>query len=139
MTDDTAHRISWLARSAFRLTTTLAAALAVACQGASARPPAAGAATPTPAATYDQQNGKLSELEFDRNGDGKIDTRAHMDGVLVKSIEIDRNGTGKPDRWEYYEPVPNGAVPATSPDGHSVITRAEEANGKNGKITRREF
>src|SRR6478609_1498374 len=94
------------------------------------------ASKPTP--TYSQQNGKLSELDFDRDGDGRIDTRAYMDGVLVKSIEIDRDGSGKPDRWEYYEPVTNGVAPAGSPDGHSVIARAEEANGK-GKIDRREF
>jgi hypothetical protein len=114
----------------------VAAALASACTGSAAPKPPADAAKPT--ATYDQQNGKLSQLDFDRDGDGKIDTRAYMDGVLVKSIEIDRDGSGKPDRWEYYEPVVNGVVPAGSPDGHSVITRAEESNRK-GKIDRREF
>lgn len=114
----------------------LAAATTSACQGSAAPRPAADAATPT--ATYSQQNGKLSELDFDRDGDGKVDTRAYMDGVLVKSIEIDRDGSGKPDRWEYYEPVTSGVAPAGSPDGHSVITRAEEANGR-GKINRREF
>jgi hypothetical protein len=56
----------------------------------------------------------------------------------VKSIEIDRDGNGKPDRWEYYEPVTSGSAPAGSPDGHSVIVRAEEANTKTGKIVRRE-
>ncbi len=119
--------------------TALAVILAAAACG-----PSTPAAAPTgtgPAATpsYDQQNGRLSELDFDRNGDGKIDTRAMMDGVLVKSIEIDRDGDGKADRWEYYEPVTVGAVPAGSPDGHSIITRAEEANGPTSRITRREF
>lgn len=114
----------------------LAAAMTSACQGSAEPRPAADAPKPTP--TYSQQNGKLSELDFDRDGDGRIDTRAYMDGVLVKSIEIDRDGSGKPDRWEYYEPVTNGVAPAGSPDGHSVIARAEEANGK-GKIDRREF
>ena len=116
----------------------LAAAFTSACQGSAAPRPAAADDASKPTATYSQQNGKLSELDFDRDGDGKIDTRAYMDGVLVKSIEIDRDGSGKPDRWEYYEPVTNGVAPAGSPDGHSVITRAEEANAK-GKITRREF
>ena len=110
--------------------------MASACQGSAA--PGSTAEGSKPAATYNQQNGKLSELDFDRNGDGRIDTRAYMDGVLVKSIEIDRDGSGKPDRWEYYEPVTNGVAPAGSPDGHSVITRAEESNAK-GKINRREF
>jgi hypothetical protein len=128
--------------STVRAAVAAATAGLVACGGSAPPPPARtqpATAAPTQAATYDQQNGKLQELDFDRNGDGKVDTRAYMDGVLIKSIEIDRNGTGKPDRWEYYEPVTSGAVPAGSPDGHSVITRAEEANGKNGKITRHEF
>jgi len=108
------------------------------CQNPAARRPAADdshKSTPT----YNQQNGKLSELDFDRDGDGRIDTRAFMDGVLVKSIEIDRDGSGKPDRWEYYEPATGQSAPANSPDGRSVIVRAEETNSKDGKITRREF
>lgn len=117
--------------------TVVATVMAAACGASTPPPPTQAGATPT--ATYDQQNGKLSELDFDRNGDGKVDTRALMDGVLVKSIEIDRNGTGKPDRWEYYEPVKAGAAPAGSPDGHSVIVRAEEANGNGSRITRREY
>jgi hypothetical protein len=111
--------------------------LAAACQNPAARPGADDGHRPTP--TYNQQNGKLAELDFDRDGDGKIDTRAFMDGVLVKSIEIDRDGSGKPDRWEYYEPASGRAAPANSPDGRSVITRAEETSSKDGKITRREY
>ena len=114
----------------------LATTAGSACQGSAAAPPSGEPSKPT--ATYNQQNGKLTELDFDRDGDGRIDTRAFMDGVLVKSIEIDRDGSGKPDRWEYYEPVTSGAAPSGSPDGHSVITRAEESNSK-GKIDRREF
>src|SRR6187455_2759179 len=80
--------------------TILALALAAAsCNGAT---PATGRATPV----YDQQTGKLAQLISDRNGDGKIDMRAQMDGVRFKSVEIDRNGDGKPDRWEYYDTVP---------------------------------
>jgi hypothetical protein len=119
--------------------TTLAVILAAAACGRSTPASAPTGTGPAATASYDQQNGRLSELDFDRNGDGKIDTRAMMDGVLVKSIEIDRDGDGKTDRWEYYEPVTVGAVPAGSPDGHSIIARAEEANGKTSRITRREF
>ncbi|MFI5177698.1 MAG: hypothetical protein ACHQO8_04005 [Vicinamibacterales bacterium] len=114
------------------------ASLTLTCENPGARRAAADdGRRPTP--TYNQQNGKLTELDFDRDGDGKIDTRAFMDGVLVKSIEIDRDGSGKADRWEYYEPASGQTAPANSPDGRSVITRAEEANGKAGKITRREY
>ena len=124
--------MTWTSRVVLVFVTTVASA----CRGSAAAPPTTETSKPT--ASYDKQNGKLTQLDFDRDGDGRIDTRAYMDGVLVKSIEIDRDGSGKPDRWEYYEPVTNGAAPAGSPDGHSVITRAEESNAK-GKIDRREF
>ena len=63
-----------------------------------------GGATPV----YNKQTGRLEQLLSDKNGDGKIDTRAHMDGVRLKMIEIDLNGDERPDRWEYYVPA-NGA------------------------------
>lgn len=107
----------------------LALAVAAAACNSSAQQ-STGRATPV----YDQQTGKLQQLVSDRNGDGKIDIRAHMDGVRFKSIEIDRNGDGKPDRWEYYDMVPG---PRRVPE--TVLVRAEEANGATQKVTRHEF
>ena len=74
---------------------------------------------------YNAETGKLEQLVSDRDGDGKKETRAFMDGTTIKYIEIDRNVDGAPDRWEYY--VSN------------VIDHAEEANGTGQTITRREF
>lgn len=85
-----------------------------------------GRATPV----YNKDSGRLEQLVSDRNGDGKIDTRAFMDGVRFKSIEIDRNGDGRPDRWEYY---------ATNAEKETVLARAEEANGPTSAATRKEF
>lgn len=76
---------------------------------------------------YNLQTGKLEQLVSDRDHDGKPDTRAFMDGATITYIEIDRNADGSPDRWEYYAPSPN------------VIDHAEEANGPDLRITRREF
>lgn len=100
----------------------LAAAAAAACTDAGT----SGRATPV----YNKDTGRLEQLVSDRNGDGKIDTRAFMDGVRFKSIEIDRNGDGQPDRWEYY---------GTDADAQSVLVRAEEANGAGRAVTRKEF
>ena len=47
-------------------------------------------------------NGQLEQLLSDRDHDGRSETRAFMDGAVIKYIEIDRNGDGLPDRWEYY-------------------------------------
>lgn len=85
---------------------------------------------------YNERTGRLEELLSDRDHDGRAETRAFMDGAVVKYIEIDRNGDGVPDRWEYYTAAPAGRG-ATRPS--SVIDHAEEANGKDAAITRREF
>lgn len=86
---------------------------------------------------YNQQTGKLEQLLSDRDHDGIAETRAFMDGGVIRSIEIDRNHDGKPDRWEYYgtaQGVTNPAAP-----GANVIDHAEEVNGPTDRITRREF
>jgi hypothetical protein len=53
--------------------------------------------------TYDRATGKLKELTYDSNHDGKIDTWTEMDGARPVLTRIDRNGDGKIDRWEYYD------------------------------------
>jgi hypothetical protein len=85
---------------------------------------------------YNPRTGALEQLLSDRDGDGRKETRAYMEGATIKYIEIDRNGDGAPDRWEYYSSptaAPGGAAPA------NVIDHAEEANGPGRAITRREF
>ncbi len=79
---------------------------------------------------YDKTTGRLTELKYDRNGDGKIDTWAAMDGPRLVRMEIDENGDGKPDRFEYYKAGPNG---------QAVLERVESAKAYDGRISRREF
>ena len=90
---------------------------------------ATGNATPV----YNKATGALEQLQSDRDGDGKIDTRAFMDGVRLKHIEIDRNADGKTDRWEFYT---GSAVGAGAP---AVLSHVEEAGAYDTRITRREF
>jgi antitoxin component YwqK of YwqJK toxin-antitoxin module len=52
--------------------------------------------------TYDKKTGKLTQLTFDRNKNGKIDTWTDMDGARPIQTRIDLNEDGKIDRWEYY-------------------------------------
>jgi hypothetical protein len=108
----------------------LSALVAAGCQQPAAKA-TTGGATPV----YNKQTGRLEQLLSDKNGDGKIDTRAHMDGVRLKMIEIDINGDERPDRWEYYVPAAGGGAPASA----TTIERVEEAAKPNGVITRREF
>ena len=109
--------------------------LSTACRSSSPPPQLAGSATPV----YSQVTGRLEALQSDTNGDGKIDTLAHMDGVTLKHIEVDRDFDGRFDRWEYYVSAPGSPGALRSPDGKSVIEHAEESDGPDGRITRREF
>ncbi len=109
----------------------LAAALAFALAAAGCRANAPGDKTGGRLMpSYDQETGRLTELKYDRNNDGKVDTWATMDGSRVVRMEIDENGDGKPDRWEYYKAGANN---------QGVLERVESAKAYDGRISRREF
>jgi hypothetical protein len=57
----------------------------------------------TTRATYDQATGRLRELTYDANKNGKIDTVTFLDGTKVIRTEIDGNEDGHVDRWEYFD------------------------------------
>jgi hypothetical protein len=52
---------------------------------------------------YDEATGKLIEITYDANRNGRIDTWTEMDGTRPLRSKIDRNEDGKLDRWEYYD------------------------------------
>jgi hypothetical protein len=53
--------------------------------------------------TYDKSTGRLTQLEYDANHDGRVDTWMDMDGTRPLRSRIDQNGDGKIDRWEEYD------------------------------------
>jgi len=57
----------------------------------------------TTKATYDERSGRLKELTYDANGNGRIDTWTEMDGSRPVRSRLDRNEDGRIDRWEYYD------------------------------------
>lgn len=57
----------------------------------------------TTKASYDPSTGRLKELTYDANKNGRIDTWTDMDGTRPLRARIDRNEDGKLDRWEYYD------------------------------------
>jgi hypothetical protein len=77
----------------------LAAALAA--TGCSNAPPSPGGGTTRP--TYDKKTGRLTQLTFDRNHNGVVDTWTEMNGARPVRSRIDTNEDGRPDRWEYYD------------------------------------
>jgi hypothetical protein len=59
--------------------------------------------TPQVEPVYDTTTGKLRLLQYDSNGEGKIDAWSYMNGSQVVRIEVDRDGDGRVDQWQYYE------------------------------------
>lgn len=76
----------------------LAAILALACST-----PDRENARKTTIPTYDKKTRKLTQLTYDRNHNGVIDTWTDMDGTRPVMSRIDLDEDGKIDRWEYYD------------------------------------
>ena len=114
--------------------------------------PGQGRARETTRPTYDTATGKLKELTYDANQNGKIDTWTEMDGARPLRSRIDRDEDGRIDRWEYYDgsgaltkvglsrrqsEIPD-AWAYSGPDGQ--IARIEiSSTGDESRIDRREF
>ena len=82
----------------------LSASLAIACLlAAGCSDPATEQLKKTTIPTYDQKTGRLTELTFDLDKNGKIDTWTQMDGPRPVLTRTDRNEDGKVDRWEYFD------------------------------------
>jgi len=104
--------------------------------------------------SYDPQTGRLVQITYDRNGNGRIDTWTKMDGARPISSELDTNEDGVIDRWEEYDeqgrltragwtrgttPTPDAWL-YTSPDGKtSRIEFFDLDNTGVQVVTRREF
>lgn len=53
---------------------------------------------------YDPMTRDLIRLDYDVNGDGRIDVRTFMEHGTPVRLEGDQDGDGRLDRWEYYGP-----------------------------------
>ena len=73
------------------------AALATACSD-----PETARIRETTKPTYDKATGRLTELTYDANKNGRIETWTDMDGNKPLRSRIDLDEDGKLDRWEYY-------------------------------------
>jgi hypothetical protein len=87
-------------------------------------------------AAYDQTSGRLKRLEYDANGDGKIDTWGYMDGMRVVRVEVDEDGDGKVDRWEFHKAAAGGVAPGGV---DRSIERIERATRHDGRVSRWEY
>jgi hypothetical protein len=88
--------------------------------------------------TYDKSSGKLTQLTYDRNKNGKIDTWTDMDGTRPLRSRSDLDEDGIIDRWEYYDEKGNLAKVGFSrkKDG---TPDAWAYSGPDGKLLRVEI
>jgi hypothetical protein len=102
--------------------------------------------------TYDKTTGRLTQLTFDRNKNGTIDTWTDMEGTKPLRSRIDLDEDGKIDRWEYYDDrgnlakvgfsrANNGTADAWAfSDRDGEVARIEiSSTGDERKIDRWEF
>jgi hypothetical protein len=101
-------------------------------------------------AEYDD-TGRLKQLFYDRNKNGRVDTVAFMDGTRFVRIEIDSDEDGLVDRWEYYgagqklEKVgiskANDGQPDTwvYRDVKDTVSKIEISTRRNGNVSRTEY
>ena len=102
--------------------------------------------------SYDKTTGRLVEITYDRNKNGKIDTWTEMEGAKPLRSRIDLDEDGKIDRWEHYgdkgsltkvgfsrkQDGREDAWAYSGPDG--TVARVEiSSTGDEHKIDRREF
>jgi hypothetical protein len=93
-----------MTRSRVRASVSAVTAVAIAALGVSAcSDPERARLKETTKASYDSASGKLTELTYDANKNGRIDTWTEMDGTRPVRSRIDSNEDGKIDRWEYYD------------------------------------
>ncbi len=89
---------------------------------------------------YSPKTGRLEELAYDANGDGRADARAFMNGTRILRAEIDENGDGKPDRWEIYIPTASSSDSTPgSTRAAAQLDRVEIASGRDGRVDRWEY
>ena len=134
-------------------TLALLSVIAAGCGPAAATTEAESAVKKDVKSEYDK-SGRLTRLEYDRNGDGKIDTWGYMDGSRVVRVEVDEDGDGKVDRWEYHRDLtttndsrnstgssgsPGASGSASAGGGDPTLERIERATKHDGKVSRREY
>ena len=103
---------------------------------------------PHASGVYAPETRVIVRVDYDYDGDGRIDVRTYMRNGIPTRLEGDTNGDGVVDRWEYYDA--SGALlrigGSTEGDGREdtwVRTVGEErhveiSTGRDGIIDRRE-
>ena len=89
--------------------------------------------------TYRRDTGRLEKLAYDRNGDGRDDAWAYMDGTRLLRAELDDDFDGRVERREFYTAGQGGQHGGTAAiHGRGVLERVELLSPTTGQAFRRE-
>ncbi len=98
---------------------------------------------------YDRATRELIRLDYDADGDGRVDVRTYMAAGRPVRLEGDQDRDGRLDRWEYYNP--DGSLlkigASSRRDGiedtwlfqAGADRRMEMATGRDGVVDRVEY
>jgi hypothetical protein len=104
-----------------------------------------------PRPLYDPKTGRLSQLSFDFNRNGRHDTVGYMDGTRILRIELDADENGKVERWDIYGADRKVASVGLSQrndgvmdarafyDAAGALDRIEISTHRDGRYDRTEF
>lgn len=107
--------------------------------------------TPAPRPMYDQRSRQLVRLDWDANGDGRIDQRTYFSGGVAVRSEIDSDADDRVDRWEYVDTAARITRVGTSSANDGIEdtwtwsadasgdVRIDRAQYRDGVVDRREF
>jgi hypothetical protein len=120
----------------WRAAAVLGATLAAGCSRLAPAQPASQGIQPS----YDNA-GRLEQITYDRNHDGKPDAWLKMRGAQVISADLDEDFDGVVDRREFYVdgPVSTGVTSASMLPARTELVRAEQSTRGDGKMNRVEF
>jgi hypothetical protein len=104
-----------------------------------------------PMPVYDAQTRQLVRLDWDTNGDARIDQRTYFVGAAAARTEVDGNHDGRIDRWEYVDRAAVVTRVGTSsaddgledtwtwpPDAGGEV-RVDRAQYRDGMVDRRDY
>lgn len=111
----------------------------------------ASESAPAPMPVYDRYTSVLVRLDWDSNGDGRIDQRTYVAGSSPQRSESDTDGDGRVDRWEYVRASGQVARVGSSsandgiedtwiwPEDAAGEVRVDRAQYRDGVADRREY
>lgn len=91
-------------------------------------------AASAPQPVYDVRSRRLVRLDWDADGNGRIDQRTYFTGTAAVRTEVDSNDDGRVDRWEYVDTAATVTHVGSSSANDGVEDTWTYAASDNGEV-----